>query len=96
MLDLFYGTPCIRGRFQWFKLEIITLVSTNLHQALEQENIYPHIFQGLKIFLKEWGKIGVFVVVELCTFIIDKQWFDRNIVYFLLKVRKFQKEIGVS
>ena len=62
--------------------------STNLHQALEQENIYPHIFQGLKIFLKEWGKIEVFVVVELCTFIIDKQWFDRNIVYFLLKIRK--------
>ena len=47
--------------------------SSNLHQALEQKNIYPHIFQGLKIFLKEWGKIEVFVVVELCTFVIDEQ-----------------------
>ena len=38
--------------------------STNLHQALEQEHIYPHIFQGLKIFLKEWGKIEVLLLLN--------------------------------
>ena len=38
--------------------------STNLRQSLEQEHIYPHIFQGLKIFLKEWGKIEVLLLLN--------------------------------
>ena len=38
--------------------------NTNLYQALEQEHIYPHIFQGLKIFLKEWGKIEVLLLLN--------------------------------